>query len=146
MHLILLFAAASLACPALDTATVSGALGEVQVTVTHAEKSSGYTCVFTRLDYELTLELNPIAAPDRFAHFAEIACQGGREITPVRAIGNEAIACTLGTDRRMLEKIVSRVRNQAFTLALSTTDKAADRKSIRSKNAALAEQVAGNLF
>lgn len=135
MHPLLLLAA-TLTCPALDTSTVAGALGEVQLAVT--EK----TCVFTNADYRLTLELTKLDAPDQFAHYAETACQSGRDIAPIKAIGNEAIVCTLGSAAQTTEKLVSRVRKQAFTLALTTSAK----KSLRDTNRLFAEQVAGNLF
>jgi hypothetical protein len=142
-----LFAAASVSCPVMNVATAGGALGgEVQVTVNRAEKSPNYTCQFSRAEYELVIEVNTLAAPDQFAHFADRACQGGHEVVPLRAIGNEAIACSLGTGGQIVEKAVVRVRNQAFVIRMSAADKPADSKVIRSKTAELAEEVAGYLF
>ena len=143
---LLLLVAASVTCPALDTATVAGAIGEVQVAVTRPEKGAGYTCLFTRADYELKLEISELAAADQFRHLVDDSCQGGRDVTPVKAIGNEAVICSLGNDSHIAEKLVSRVRNQAFVIFLNTTDRSADVKSIRAKSRMLAEQVAGNLF
>jgi|HubBroStandDraft_5_1064220.scaffolds.fasta_scaffold333855_2 hypothetical protein len=143
-----LFAAAlSVGCPVMNRATAGGALGgEVQVAVTRSEKSPAFTCQFTRAEYELTIEVSTLAAPDQFARFADHTCQGGREVVPLRAIGNEAIACSLGTGGQIVEKAVVRVRNQTFIIRMSATDKAADTKSIRSKTTELAEEVAGYLF
>jgi hypothetical protein len=145
MHLLLLFAA-SLSCPVLNAATARGALGEVQATVVGSEKNPGYSCQFTALDSELSIEVGTLAAPSQFAHFAESACQGGRDVTPLRAIGNEAMACSFVAGHQVVEKAVGRVRNQTFVIRLSVTNDAANTKSIRSKTTALAEQVAGNLF
>jgi hypothetical protein len=144
---LMLLLAASPACPAMNAATAAGSLGgEVQVVTTHSEKNSGYTCRFTRPGSELTIEIGTLAAPGQFTRFAAGVCQGGLEVAPLKAIGNEAIACSLGTSRRVVELAVGRVRNQTFILRLSTTDPAATTKSIRGKTAALAEIVAGNLF
>lgn len=145
MPLMLLFAV-SVSCPVLNAATASGALGgEVQVAVTRSEKTAGYTCQFTRPEYELTIEVGSLTAPNQFARFADGACQGGREAAPLKAIGNEAIACSLGNGSQIVEKAVGRVRNQTFVIRLSTTN-STDAKSIRGKTTVLAEQVAGNLF
>jgi hypothetical protein len=139
--------AASVSCPVMNQATAGGALGgEVQVTVTRAEKSPAFTCQFTRAEYELTIDVSALTALDQFAHFADRACQGGHEVVPLRAIGNEAIACSLGTGGQIVEKAVVRVRNQAFVIRMSAADKPADSKIIRSKTAELAEEVAGYLF
>lgn len=148
MPLMFLFAAASsVSCPVMNAATAGGALGgEVQVTVTRVEKSPAFTCQFTRAGYELTIEVSTLAAPDQFARFADHTCQGGREVVPLRAIGNEAIACSLGMRSQIVEKAIVRVRNQVFVIRMSATDKAADTKSIRSKTTELAEEVAGYLF
>ena len=130
MHLLFLLVA--LSCPQLDQTTVEGALGKVELAVT--DKS----CVFTNSDYQLTLQLTKLSSAGEFEHYSETACQNGRDVTPVTAIGNEAVACTVeGTD-----KIVARVRNQAFTLSLTATDK----QPRRDVNHLFAEQVAGNLF
>ncbi len=143
----LMLLATSLTCPVMNAATAAGALGgEVQATMTRSEKSAGYTCQFTRAGSELTIEVGTLTAPDQFTRFAESACHGGRDIMPLKAIGNEAIACSLGTSHQVVEKAVGRVRNQSFVLRLSTADDAGNAKSIRSKNTALAELVAGNLF
>jgi hypothetical protein len=145
MHLLFLFAA-SLSCPVLNAATARGALGEVQATVVRSEKNPSYSCQFTALDSELSIEVGTLTAPSQFAHFAESACQGGRDVTPLKAIGNDAIACTFVAGRQVVEKVVGRVRNQSFVMRLGAPNDAVNTKSIRIKTTALAEQVAGNLF
>jgi len=136
VNLLLLFLSA-LICPVLTTASVAGVLGEVQVTVTGAE------CVFTREDYKLTVDVTQLTAPDKFADFAASTCRGSLETTPLKAIGNEALACRFVS---LTDKVVGRVRNRAFVLSLNTSDKSQDAKSVRTKITALSEQVAGNLF
>ncbi len=145
IHLLLLFAG-GISCPVLNTATARGAIGEVQASVTHSEKNAGFTCRFAGAEAELTVEVSKLTAASEFAHFAESACEGGREVVPLTAIGNEAFACSLGAGGQIAEKVVSRVRNQAFVIQVSASDKAATVKSMRRKIMMLAEQVAGNLF
>ena len=131
----------------MNTATAGGALGgEVLAAVIRSEKSSGYTCRFTGNGSELTIEVGALSAPNQFARFSASACQGGIDVAPLKAVGNEAIACGLGTGGHVVELAVGRVRNQTFVLRLATKDPAANTKLIRSKTAALAELIAGNLF
>ncbi len=131
----------------MNAATAGGALGgEVQATMTHADKGPGYTCEFKRTAYTLTIEIGTLETAGQFAHFAEVACQGGRDLAPLKAIGNEAIACALGMKGEIVEKAVGRVRNQTFIVRYSTTAAGADPKVIRSKNTDLTELVASNMF
>jgi len=122
MHVVLLL----LSCPVLDTATVAGALGEV----TQNE------CVFTNANYQLTVELTKLKGPEEFAHFAAAACEGARGQTAVKAIGNEAVMCEFANG----QKLVSRVRDQGFTVLLNGNGE------LRKKVLLFGEQVAGNLF
>jgi hypothetical protein len=146
MGLLLLFAA-SQTCPVMNAATAAGALGgEVQATMTRSDKDASYTCRFTRAGSELTIEIGTLATPGQFARFADNACQGGRDIAPLKAIGNQTIVCSLGMNHEVVEKAVGRVRNQTFIIRFGAADNAADTKSVRSKTTALAELVAGNLF
>jgi len=115
-----------LSCPVLDTATVTGALGEV----------TQNACVFTNSQYQLTVELTKLKAPEEFSHFAATSCEHASKATPVKAIGNEALVCEFESG----QKLVSRVRNQGFTVLLNGTGE------LRNKVLLFAEQVAGNLF
>ena len=66
------------------------------------------------------------------------------------AIGNEAVICSVqDKDHRYAEKVVSRVREQAFVVSLDATasdDPAMTQKMRREKALLVAEQVAGILF
>jgi len=115
-----------LSCPVLETATVAGALGEV----------TQQACVFTNADYHLDVELTKLKAPEEFSHFASAACEGSSKAAPVKAIGNEAVVCEFANG----EKLVSRVRNQGFTVLLNGPGE------VRKKLLLFAEQIAGNLF
>ena len=143
IYALLLFAG-GMSCPVLTTPTVRGAIGEV--TVTRVEKDAGYECRFTSSEGELMVAVSKLAGPARFGTLADDECAGGQDVAKLKAIGNEARACSLGTSGEMVEKVVGRVRNQAFVIRLTSTEKMASGKDLRNKATALAEQVAGNLF
>jgi hypothetical protein len=128
----LLMLAATVSCPSLTTPTARGALGDLQVQVTHTEQ--GYVCQFTGAEVELDLEVTSRLASSQFTRFAEAACRNSHDAAPLKGIGNEAMACTVDAS----ERIVGRVRNQAFVLRLN--------KPSHGKLKDLAETVAGNLF
>jgi len=67
------------------------------------------------------------------------AAQCGSDPVALKAIGNEAVACT---DEHGA-KVVSRVRNKIFTIIVASSDPPA---TLREKARSVAEQVAGNLF
>ena len=74
---------------------------------------------------------------------------GGNE-APLKAIGNEAMSCS-ASDRSyaMGEHVLGRVRDQVFSITLSTTlknDPILTRDALRIRIFTAAEQVAGNLF
>ena len=140
----LLILAGGVTCPVLTTPTARGAIGEV--TVTRVEEDSGYECRFTGAEVELVVAVSKLAAPGRFGMLADEECASGRGLAKLKAIGNEARVCSLGTNREMVEKVVGRVRNQAFVIRLTSTEKMASGKDLRIKVRGLAEQVAGNLF
>jgi hypothetical protein len=143
MHFVF-FLAASAACPALTTPTVAGVLGEVETSVMETKKPVGYVCQFAGPGHDLhvsVLALDPV----EFLAFEKSSCDGGR-VEALKAIGNEAVACSFASKREIVAKVVGRVRNKAFSVVLSSTDGALDEKAARGKVAMLAEQVAGNLF
>jgi hypothetical protein len=132
---LLLMAAASRAeqpCPWLNAATAAGVLGgDVKSQI------SEDSCTFTHDSSQLRIELRPISPPYK------LDC--GPNATPLNAIGNEAISCSLhGNNGRMVEKIAGRVRDRAFFIRMTSTDIARD--AIRDKARLVAEQVAGILF
>ena len=108
--LLLAAAAGAMSCPVLTTATARGAIGDVQLKMTHSEKDSGYTCQFTGAEIELTIEVSTLPGPGQFARFTDTACQGGRDIIQLKAIGNEAVACTLSG----AQKVAGRAPQSVF--------------------------------
>jgi hypothetical protein len=69
---------------------------------------------------------------------------------PLRAVGNMSVMCGIqGKDNQYLEKVVGRVRNQAFVVSVSSTvqdDPSMTQDMRREKVNRVAEQVAGILF
>lgn len=134
-------------CPWLNAATAGGVL-EGLVTVKVARTGGGVACDFARqktsLVFSLRIEVAAMRAPQ--ADFGAYKQRCGNDIRIFKAVGNEAIACTLAeADGQLAEQVVGRVRNQAFVILLSTNDSAMH-SSMRDKIRRVAEQIAGNLF
>ena len=99
------------------------------------------------------LELHIETAKD----FASYAARCRTDAVPLKGIGNEARACSsdgegdsfwLGVDHasEVGEQLVSRVRERAFLVRISTNDHSAERSELREKARKVAELVAGSLF
>ena len=137
LRLILLFAiclpATCESCPWLNAATAAGVLGgPVNATFSRAN------CDFIRQDgpvvHSLRIEVGNVAQ-----------CSGNA--TPLRAIGNEAVACSYdGKNGQLAEQVVGRVRERAFLVRMSTNDRSVRSSVLREKARNIAEQVAGILF
>lgn len=138
-----LMCAAEDTCPWLNAATAAGVLGgAVKANVTQT------ACEFVRLggssEPALRIEVETLGAP---RDFASRAAQCGSDAEALKAIGNEAVACThSGKKGRMAEQVVGRVRTQAFLARISTDDHLATSAELREKAGKIAEQVAGFLF
>ena len=141
--LLPLLSAADEKCPWLNAATAAGVLGgAVKANVTQT------ACEFVRRDGSpesiLRIEVETLGAPREFASRAA-RCGSGAEA--LKAIGNEALACTYSGKKGQLgEQVVGRVRNQAFLVRVSTDDHYATAAGLREKARKIAEQVAGSLF
>lgn len=120
------------ACPWLNAATAGGVLGgEVKSQVRDGN------CVFTHEGSQLRIEVQAVTLPHK------LTC--GPNPTPLKGIGNEAIAC--GLDEKnggITEQIAARVRDRAFFVRLTSNNIA--RAALRDKARLAAEQVAGILF
>jgi hypothetical protein len=116
-------------CPFMNAATAGGILeGPVDFTMT--KNGPDGTCEFTRRDSGAKLRIEVAA---------EVAkCTPPTE--PLKAIGNEAVACTVDATS---EQVVGRVRKQAFLIRVNG---AFPPGKLRQKAVNAAELVAGNLF
>lgn len=142
-------------CPWLNAATAAGALkGSVTFTVTRpaadktgADKTDA-TCEFIHREgavlTSLQIEVETMKDPSR--EFAVYSAKCGRNATPLRAIGNEALLCTLHSKNQFSEQVVSRVRERAFLVRVSSNGADPERTELLDKSQKIAEQVAGFLF
>jgi hypothetical protein len=148
-------------CLWMNEATAAGYIGgNVMSTVTFAIKDktdpnysnvdkNDATCEFVhRLGstvMTLRIEVETMAGPP--GSFAAYAARCGSHNVPVRAIGNEALACDFeGKKNSISEQVVSRVRGRAFTVRIIASTGSVDRDLLRQKACDVAEQVAGFLF
>jgi hypothetical protein len=138
--------AAAESCPWLNAATAGGVLGGTVtgVTVKRAPAGDDASCDFVRhagsLTLELRIEVETMRSPAK--HFSSYAARCHSTAVPLKAIGNEALACS----DEGAEQIVGRVRNRAFVVRLRTSDRSTQPAALRDKAREIAEQVAGILF
>jgi hypothetical protein len=151
---VLLLALSSLAgaaevCPWLNAATAGGVLGgTVAATVTPAKTGDDTSCVFNRHDgslaLELRIEVETMLSPAKDFPTYTARCHSAS--APLKAIGNEAIACSKDGSDGHAEQVVGRVRDRAFVVRISTSDPKTQPGALREQARKVAEQVAGILF
>jgi hypothetical protein len=133
-------------CPWLNQATAGGELGG-EVTSTSIDLSkAGDTghCDFVRSEGSISRHL--FIEVDKFDP-GSYKRQCSAQTQPLKAIGNEAVACTFeGKSGEIAEQVASRVRDQMFLVRFSTSDRTATAAPLREKARKIAEQVAGFLF
>jgi hypothetical protein len=87
---------------------------------------------------------------DPASEFASYSAKCEQDATPLRAIGNEARVCSLHQQNEFSEQVVSRVRERAFLVSVTSNATAPGpsdlRADLREKTEKIAEQVAGFLF
>jgi hypothetical protein len=140
-------------CPWLNEATAAGAVeGPVTSTVTHPNNDKNdATCEFIHREGPagtgLRIEVETISeAHDRYVAYAARCVSNS---VPLRAIGNEAVACSVDDRNKkgwVSEQVVGRVRDRAFTVRISSNAASPDRSALREAARKIAEQVAGYLF
>ncbi len=140
-------------CPWLNETTASGLLGgDATGTFTAAANGQPAMCAFVQKtnDGMRELTISVVTDADAQRKLGAMMNSCGAADHPLQAIGNEAGVCAMDTKhRQMSERVVGRVRDQLFTIALVSTlksDPVLNRDSIMSKSYAAAEEVAGNLF
>jgi hypothetical protein len=125
-------------CPWMNAATASGLLGgEVVATSAISKSQDSGNCEFVRISNgaaKLRIEVAIMKSPG--SDFAAYLGKCASHSKPLKAIGNEAVTCSVPQNGA---RVVGRVRNQAFVITLSP---AGEDDSIRKA----AEIVAGNLF
>jgi hypothetical protein len=132
-------------CPWINAATAGGILGG-PVTASVGPPEANPSCAFTRPGAELRIEIIPIKSAGDYASLAA-ACGANPE--PLKAIGNQAVLCTVAGTRTSV-RVIGRVRDRIFTMLIHSDESSftagltTDR--LREKARAAAEHVAGNLF
>ncbi len=135
-------AGAAETCPWLNAATAGGFLGSqvTHLTVTHAQANDDARCEFMSHDGSLVIEVKTMPSPAK--DFQSYAARCHSAAVPLKAIGNEALAC----NDAGAEQVVARVRDRAFVVRISTNDRSPQPAALRDKARKIAEQVAGILF
>jgi hypothetical protein len=139
-------------CPWLNEPTAGEILGGGVTATTKIHGHEGGVCEFSRLQgttvHQLTISVELMTnIPKEFPTYLE-KCPP--KSAAIRAIGNEAVGCSIErSGNEYAERVVGRVRDQAFVVTLSTSAKndLSLTQSIRREKANLvAEQVAGIIF
>jgi hypothetical protein len=140
-------------CPWLNEATASGILGGEAVGVlTGIGAGETAVCEFTQqgTNFKRILRVTVEVAPDFHARQEALARSCGGDAVPLKAIGNEALICSANDPKNgQGERVVGRVRDQLFTIAIYTTlkgDPILTREALKARIGTAAEQIAGNLF
>lgn len=140
-------------CPWINEATVSGLLdGEVVGAFNQGSAGQPAICNFVLKGAGgvrmLTISVETIQ--DAHARVMSMAkgCKEPQEVLP--AIGNEAYVCTTEHGKEAVaERVMGRVRDQVFTISISTTGKRdliLSPQDLKSRISTASEQVSGNLF
>jgi hypothetical protein len=130
----------------MNAATAAGFLGGDVSVVTAIKKPKEVadrpqetgTCEFARISTPAAKLRIEVAIMQRAPHeeFAGFLDKCRSNLKPLKAIGNEAVVCSWDVAQR----VVGRVRDQAFIVTLTAPDASVDKIS------KAAEVVAGNLF
>jgi hypothetical protein len=137
-------------CPWLNAATAGGVLGGTvaSVTVKRPPKGDDASCEFARrqgsLTLDLRIEVENMLSPAK--DFAAYAARCHSAAVPLKAIGNEALACSDDNAEGLAEQVIGRVRDRAFRVRISTSNRSAQPGALRDNARKIAEQVAGILF
>jgi hypothetical protein len=140
-------------CPWINETTAGGILGGDAVgdfTPPSTGQPAACTFTLTGANFTRTLRITVEVTPDTHARLQTAAEACGKNGAPLPAIGNEATVCALeNRNAPPGEFVVSRVRDQLFTITFATTlkdDPILNRAALKDKAYIASEQVAGNLY
>ena len=140
-------------CPWLNVATATGVLRSAENSpMATLAKGSKPACDFTYHDAIASRELKITVEEVKDAQQAMAAYRArcGSSVTPLRAIGNEAVTCAVDSKGKTYgQQVIGVVRDQIFTVTLTTSakkDRAMSREALKEKSRDISEQVAGALF
>ena len=143
-------------CPWINEATARGILGGAVTAAIDVNDEGAGVCTFSRQQgtevhqFRIAVDL----MSDIPKQFPAYLAQCPPKSPPLRAIGNEAVTCSIqgkenGKENQYAEMVVGRVRNQAFVVSVSSSvpdDPSMTQEMRRDKANLAAEQVAGILF
>lgn len=138
-------------CPWINKATALGTLGtSEEAAPANLSEITNTTCGFTYRYGDVTRELRiTVEQANDWARVLDgYKSRCGHDMSPLRAMGNEAVMCA-ANQKGQGELIVGRVRDNIFTISLSTSsthDSSMSREALIQKITLVAEQVSGNLF
>ena len=139
-------------CPWFNEATARGILGgAVTVTAKTGNRGDG-VCEFSRQQATVVrqLHISVDIMTDIPKQFPTYLAQCQSKPTPLPAVGNEAVMCSIQSKgEQYTESVVGRVRDQAFVVSVSSSvqnDPSMTQEMRREKANLVAEQVAGILF
>jgi hypothetical protein len=140
-------------CPWMNEATASGLLGSEAVgSYTPAAAAQPAGCIFVESNQGITRTLTITVETNADAHARVGALLNASNAMPsaLQAIGNEAEMCKAVWPHGVRGEVVGgRVRDQAFSIAISTTmknDPVLNAEELENRIATAAEQVTGSLF
>jgi hypothetical protein len=140
-------------CPWLNEATAAGILdGNATGLYVAATPDKPGSCTFTEIasgeTHQLIIVVEVAASPHQRMMALEHACTSPSE--PLAAIGNEAVHCAaMPRGKPHGELIIGRVRDQVFTIAITSTaknDPVLEPHELAMRSQTAAEEVSGNLF
>ncbi len=139
-------------CPWINEATARGILGGGVTVTANVNNQGAGVCNFSRQQGGVTHELRISVdlMTDIPKVFSVYLAQCPPKSASLRAIGNEAVICDIqGKEHGYAEKVVGRVRNQAFVVTVCSSaqdDPSMTPEMRRDKAILIAEMVAGILF
>jgi hypothetical protein len=145
------FCETDIGCPWLNAATAAGFLqGPVVTTLMHTTRNKDdVTCKFVRRNGHIVsgLQIKVETMKDSAHEFGAYTAQCGSDTAPLRAIGNEALVCSLHEKKSHIsEEVVGRVRDRVFIVRMSSNDHSTSQGALREAARGISEQVAGILF
>jgi hypothetical protein len=139
-------------CAWLNEATAAGVLNGPVTLGLETTPDDQNICVFTNLKTgknhsALRIMVQPLKDVSKAVASHESLCTS----VPValKAIGNEAVSCSVDVGYSRGEQVIGRVRDRLFIVTISSTmahDPSATRKLLQEKARTIAEQIAGALF
>jgi hypothetical protein len=138
--------------PKIQTANAKSSAGPMSANASADSYGSNSVddadCAFDRqppIAGELRIQVQTISEPAKA--FVSYTARCGARGVPLKAIGNEAMACDLNSKTgQHAEQVVGRVRDRLFVIDLRMGDPSITQSVLREKAGTAAEIVAGNLF